>query len=126
MSAVQSPIESRLPAHGREQLALRKRGKVPDGDLVIAVDCWTWGLGYPRVVIPKDLDADAADLRFCAGISCFLAWGASKTSVQRRDAIIRQIVRCKPSRLWVCDMQAPEHSFFVVTGRDGVVLPEYQ
>jgi hypothetical protein len=124
MSAVHSEI--RLPAYGRQLLDLRKRGLVPDRDLVISTDSWKWGIGCPRVVFPQDLDADAADLRFVAGIPCFLAWGSSKTTIERRDAIIRQIVRCKPSRLWCCDMEMPSESFFVITKAKGLEREEFK
>jgi hypothetical protein len=78
------------------------------------------------MVVPQDLDADAADFRAIAGIDCFLAWGSSKTTLERRDAIIKSIVKCEPVFLWVCDMEMPSESFFVVTRKNGLEREEFK
>jgi hypothetical protein len=126
VSAAQKHVEFRLPAYGRQLLDLRRCGMVPEREIVIALDCWKWGEGWPRMVVPHDIDAAAADFLPVAGIPCFLAWGSSKTTLARRDQIIKAIVRCRPSFLWLVDMEMPEQSFIVVSHARGLELEEYR
>jgi hypothetical protein len=45
-----------------------------------------------------------------AGIDTFVAWSSRITTIARRDALIRALVRCAPCFLWACDMAAPDRS----------------
>jgi hypothetical protein len=123
MSAVHSEI--RLPAYGRALRDLRRAGLVPDREVVVSFS-WSWGVGWPRMVLPSDLEPECADFSPVAGLGCFLAWSPMTASVDRRDRTIKEIVRCRPTQLWVCDMTMPSESFFVITRKGGLELKEYQ
>lgn len=49
-------LHLRLPAFGRELLDLRRRGLVPGRTVVVSLDSWKWGRGYPQLVVTDDLD----------------------------------------------------------------------
>ena len=115
----------RLPAFGRELLQLRLRGLVPARAVVVSLDCWDWGIGSPRLVVPPDMVPEQTDFSMLAAIDIFLAWSSTITPIERRDAVVRAIARCAPSYLWVLDIAAPEDAFFVISRTRGVERPEY-
>jgi hypothetical protein len=115
----------RLPAFGRELLNLRRKGLVPGRTVVVALDSWRWGRGYPQLVVPDELDPLEIDFCMIAGIEVFLAWSSAKTRIDRRDSLIRSLVACEPRFLWCCDMAAPEESFIVISRAHGLERPEY-
>lgn len=117
---------ARLPAYGRELLALRRRGLVPERTVVVALDSWSWGKAYTRLIVPSDLEPEGADFSTIAGIDCFVAWSSKISKIARRDALIRALVRCAPSFLWVVDMACPCEAFIVVSRSRGLELPEYR
>jgi hypothetical protein len=114
-----------LPPFGRELLELRRKGLVPARPVVVGLDRWDWGKVQPRIVLPADLDPTDVDLSYLAALDVELVWSASVTSVARRDSTLRAIVRVSPSFLWCIDIDAPEHGFFVISRRDGLLMPEY-
>jgi hypothetical protein len=125
--SAKSPRRERLalPAFGRELLDLRRRGLVPGRPVVISLDSWHFGRAYPRLVIPGELDPAQIDLSMVAGIDTFVAWSSRISTIARRDALIRALVRCGPCFLWACDIAAPEESFIVISRARGLELPEY-
>jgi hypothetical protein len=125
--SAKSPRRERLalPAFGRELLELRRRGFVPGRTVVVSLDSWRYGKLYQRLVVPDDLDPQVVDFRMIAGLDVFVAWSSARTRVDRRDSLIRALVRCLPRFLWCCDIAAPQESFIVVSRARGLELPEY-
>jgi hypothetical protein len=115
----------RLPAFGRELIELRRRGLVPGRTVIVSLDSWRWGKAYPRLVVPEDLDPAEIDFSMIAGIETFVVWSSKISTIARRDALIRALVRCAPCFLWACDVAATEESFIVISRAKGLELPEY-
>lgn len=116
-----------LPAFGRELLELRRRGYVPKTEHVhVALDNWNWARARPwRLVVPTDADPEGLDWALVAALDVWLLWSPIVTRLDRRDAVLRGIMRAAPRQLWVLDMVEPGSSFFVVSRLHGVMRPEY-
>jgi len=117
----------RLPAFGRELVALRLRGLVPGRTVVVSLDSWRWGRAFCfyQLVISAELNPLETDFCMIAGLDTILAWSSRVTTIARRDAVIRSVARSMPLSLWVVDMVAPEESFFVASRSRGIERPEY-
>jgi hypothetical protein len=90
----------RLPAYGRELLELRRRGLVPDPPEVrVSIDLWDWAKTRTRVVISPDSDPANLDFSFLSGLDVIVGWFPRITTLERRDAAIRSILRALPQRL---------------------------
>jgi hypothetical protein len=116
----------RLPAFGRELLQIRQRGLAPDCPLIaVCLDGWTWGKAYARCVIPPDLDPLHADLRFVAGLDTVLILSPSVTTIERRDATIRQLLACLPASLRSLEIADPILWTWIKSRKHGLELMEY-
>jgi hypothetical protein len=116
----------RLPPYGREILDLRERGLIPVGRMFVALDTWSHGKSYARVVVTPDLDPSELDFTFLAGLDVELVWLPEVTSVERRDAAIRAILRCLPERLmlWTAGGDVPRLTW-IKSNAVGVELQEF-
>lgn len=124
MGAPSSPRAQRhFPAYGREIADLRRRGLVPVGTVVVAVDLWHLGRSYPRVVVPAELEPDGVDFTMLAGLELFLAWHSRTTQMSRLNAMVDALVAVRPAFLWVCPVDEPQRAFVAVSRRLGIAWP---
>lgn len=119
------PNRPRLPAFGGKILELRKRGLVPARAVRVCVDVWEWGKVFPRIVVPADMGPEAADFSILAGLDVIVAWSPLKSAFERVGKILSAIMRCRPSFLYVLNMDKPGDSFAVLSYKNGLELPEY-
>jgi hypothetical protein len=107
VSAVAAP--PRLPPFGRAIWDLRKRGRVPVGDVLIVAG-WNRMKGWPwRVVVPDDVDPAAFDYSFVAGISCRI----SASSRDRMDLVAAAVKPYRPRRLVGVTLEPPAIHVYV-------------
>ena len=95
----------RLPAYGRAILKMRRTGRVPLHITVVALDDWRLGCWFPRIVVPKNTDATQLDFSMLAALDVTLAWRPCITSVDRRDAVIREVMKIGPASLRAFDLE---------------------
>lgn len=67
----------KLPAYGRDLIALRQRGVNPAW-LCVSLG-FALGRAMPRVVVPDDTEVWELDLRCVAGLSCLIAHDGKPT-----------------------------------------------
>jgi hypothetical protein len=116
----------KLPAYGRELLALRRHGQVPAHYMiVVALDDWKLGKLFPRVVIALDADPKLTEFSMLAGLDATIAWRPTISTVERRDAAIREILRVSPSSLRAIDIDNNGETLWVKSNARGVERPEY-
>lgn len=78
----------RLPAYGRDLIALQKSGRNVEW-LVISLS-FALGRALPRVVVPDDTDIAELDLRFVAGLECTVAHeGQEKRAIDVAELALR-------------------------------------
>jgi hypothetical protein len=107
---------------------MRRNGLVPNPPQVnVCLDCWDWSNKgqYPRVVVSRDDDPASVDFRFLAGLDTVLLYSPFITRAERRDALIRNLVRSSPSRLVVIDIDSKNAPFIVVSVQVGLERREY-
>lgn len=128
--------QKRLPAFGREILELRRKGMVPavqrNGHactrFFVTLDTWDYGKDYARVVVTPEHDPAALDFSFVAGLDVELMWLPRATSLARRDATIRALVRANPQRLmlWTVGTGEPvTRATWIISKGFGLELAEY-
>lgn len=123
----------KLPAYGKSLLRLRQRGLVPTAPLskhpsnvYVCLDCWDWVRNRARVVVGYDQDAGGLDYSCLAGLDLILAYNSWQTHPDRRDELIRALVRTEPTRLYVMDAEhRPGRSFWVISKVMGLELAKY-
>lgn len=78
----------RLPAYGRDLVALQKTGRNVEW-LLISLS-FALGKALPRVVVPDDTDIADLDLRFVAGLECTVAHeGNEKRAIDVAELALR-------------------------------------
>ena len=129
MSATQSGQASpprRLPAYGKALVEIRRQGHVPAHPvMVVALDDWKLGTWFPRVVIAPDAEPARTEFSMLAGIDVTLAWRPTISTVERRDAAIREILKVSPSSLRAMDIDNSGETLWVKSKARGVERPEY-
>lgn len=125
MRAAQRAPHKRLPAFGREILELRRKGLVPQGGVIVAIDTWNYGTHRARVVIAPDVDPGALDYSFLAALDVELVWLPKVTSAARRDVTIRAILRCNPKRLLMWAIGADPEVVWIKSVLVGIERAEY-
>lgn len=117
----------RLPAFGREILDLRRRGLVPAGRVVVALDTWDYGKNRARVVVAQDADPAALDFSFLAGLDVELVWLPLSTPRPRCDALIGAVLAHRPERLlmWIVGGEQPTELVWIKSKLVGVERAEY-
>lgn len=118
--------QKRLPPFGRELLELRRKGLVPQGRVVVALDTWNYGKRYARVVVTPELEPGDLDFHFLAGLDLVeLVWLPTKTSKDRRDATIRAILAANPQRMVMHVIGDPAELVWIKSKLVGVERAEY-
>jgi hypothetical protein len=116
----------KLPAYGRRLMQLRQQGLVPDPpEIIVCLDSWKWARGRARVVVAYDQEPGDLDLSFVAGLDVRVVYRPWITFTGRRDALIRNLVRCGPTRLYVHDQDNPRNDFWVISQLVGLERQEY-
>lgn len=126
-TAPQPTTRFRLPAFGRELMELREQGLIPaDGMCIVSLDSWAYGKGRARVVVTPDVEPDSLDFSFTAAIDVTLVHVPTLTSIERRDACIRALLRCNPTRLLVCTISDVIKLTWIKSRSVGIELEEFQ
>lgn len=115
----------RLPPFGKELLELRKRGMRPESIIICAIDTWRYGMAYARVVIPEDLQPEEVTFAFVAGLDVAIVWLPEITSIERRDAVARQILKFDPISLRIVEVADPIGWIWIKSRAKGVEMPEF-
>lgn len=115
----------RLPAFGRELLALRRRGLVPErnlcvGHVVIVLDRWQWGRSYSsRLVVAPDLEPRELDFSAVAGLDVTIFWSAQYSRPDRFLELQDTVVRAGARVVQVFECFAPwNHSYVLRPGAE--------
>ena len=116
----------KLPAYGRAFMQMRQRGLIPyPPEIRVCLDSWDWDKAHHRVVVSRSHDAGGLDYRFVAGLDVVMKYSPWISFKDRRDALIRALVRCNPTRLYVLAVDAPNQCFFVISQAVGLERTEY-
>jgi hypothetical protein len=124
-SRAKAPARARLPAFGRKLLALRRQGLVPACRVVVALDKWKHGRSYARVVVPEDTEPNELDFSFLAGLDVELVWSPYLTTVERRNAAIRAILKPSPERLIMWVLGTETRQVWIKSKAVGIELAEF-
>jgi len=124
---VQPRQHLRLPPFGKDLMTLREQNMVPSNNLVIvSLDSWDYGKRYARVVVPADLDPAILNFAFVAGLDVFLVYDGARTTLERRDAVIRQLLRNRAATLRCLAMGDPCEWKWITSRGIGIELREFQ
>lgn len=115
----------RLPPFGRELLELRQRGMRPASGIICAIDTWDYGRAYARVVVSKELAPQELTFNFVAGLDVAVVWVPTITSIERRDAVARQLMKFDPASLRIIEVADPIGWIWVKSRARGVEMPEF-
>jgi hypothetical protein len=115
----------KLPAFGRELLAVREAGQVPvrgfaNAHLIVALDSWDLGRNRWRLVIDARDDPLELDFLGVAGLDVLLAVNSGISDFARRDAAARAILRSRPASLIELDVRAPHAVRYIKTHAVGI------
>jgi len=123
-----SPTQrKRLPPFGRELMAMREQGLVPaNGMCVVSLDSWDYGRAYARCVVTPDLHPGELNFAFVAAIDVVLVHVPTLTTIARRDAFIRELLKCRPTTLRVCAVADVMTWTWIKSRRVGVELEEFK
>jgi hypothetical protein len=120
----------KLPAFGRELLAVREAGQVPvrgfaNAHLIVALDSWDLGRNRWRLVIDARDDPLELDFLGVAGLDVLLAVNSGISDLARRDAAARAILRSRPASLIELDVRAPHAVRYIKTRAVGIERREF-
>jgi len=108
-------------------MEMREAGLVPsDGLIVVSLDSWNYGKRYARCVVPADLDPTTLNFAFVAGLDVFLVYDRAQTVLERRDAVIRQLLRYRAATLRAVGMGDPCEWSIIKSRAVGIELKEFQ
>lgn len=117
-----------VPAFGRALLDARRKGLVPNPpECYVCLDNWKWRKSRTRVVVAPEHDPAALDYSMLAALDVFALYDRRVSAVDRRDALLRALVRANPQRIIVLDMDPDNVAplFFVKSAAVGVERQEY-
>jgi hypothetical protein len=116
--------QRKLPAYGRELLALRRRGLVPTQYTVIVIDDWKLASAFPRVVVAEDADPRLLDFSMLADLDVTIVWRPTRTAIERRNAVVAEALAIAPASLRVFDLDNVD-VLWVKSRARGIECPEY-
>lgn len=94
--------------------------------IVVSLDTWQYGKAYSRCVVPPDLDPAELDLCFVAALDVILVFEPQRTAIERRDALIRELLKCRPTTLRVCAMGDVIRWTWIKSRAVGIELEEFR
>ena len=95
----------KLPPYGKPLLEIRRAGQVPAYYMtVIALDDWNIACLFPRVIVTEDADPALLDFSMLAGLDVTIAWMPTRTTIERRNAVIREVMKIDPASLRAFDL----------------------
>ena len=87
---------TRLPAYGKQFMAMRKSGRAPSLRVIVTFD-WDLAKAYPRIVVPGDTPVGELNFSFLAGLPVQVVY--RRKDAHRVSALIDAILAVNPSYL---------------------------
>lgn len=95
----------KLPPYGKSILEIRLADQVPACYMtVIALDDWHIAGLFPRVIVTEDADPALLDFSMLAGLDVTIAWMPTRTTIDRRNAVIKEVMKIDPASLRAFDL----------------------
>jgi len=107
----------RYPAYGKQLMAQRIAGSMPNNCVVVAFE-WAVGGFFPRVVVPDGVPSERLELRYLAGLDVTVPYRDRDAS--RVPELIAAIEAVNPRSLHTHSLDRHENTF--VKTLDEVVL----
>ena len=89
---------TRLPAYGKQFMAMRKSGRVPSLRVMVTFD-WDLAKAYPRIIIAGDTPVGELNLSFLAGLPVQIVY--RRKDAHRVNGVMGAILEVNPSSLMI-------------------------